>query len=70
MEHGVIDRFEEDIAVIEFSGVTRDFARSELPSEARPGDAIVLDNGVIRIDKGGTAERRKEIDRLMDELFE
>ncbi|MFC5467214.1 DUF3006 domain-containing protein [Cohnella suwonensis] len=70
MEHGVIDRFEGELAVIEIAGTTCDFRRSDLPSEAKPGDAVVVENGIVRLDERGTQERKNDIDRLMDELFE
>lgn len=46
---GIIDHFEENIAVVEIEGVTRDFKKSIFPE---------------------TEKRRKEIEDLMDELWE
>jgi hydrogenase maturation factor len=70
MERGVIDRFEGEIAVIEIGGGTRDFQRSLLPKNAKPGDSVIMEDGAIRIDEAGTKRRKKDIDALMDELFE
>ncbi|WP_336788467.1 DUF3006 domain-containing protein [Paenibacillus sp. MMO-177] len=71
MKRGVIDRFEGDLAVIEVDGDTIDVAKTLLPKKARVGDAIVIeDDGTFRIDKEATKKLRKEIDALMDELFE
>jgi hypothetical protein len=70
MERGVIDRFEGDFVVIEIGKKTRDYPRSCLPTDAKMGDAVIIENGQIRLDKSETSKRKKEIDKLMDELFE
>jgi hypothetical protein len=71
MDHGVIDRFEGDFAVIEVGNKTRDYARSLLPKNAKVGDSVVIaEDGSIRLDEVDTKKRKKEIDELMDELFE
>lgn len=70
MERGVVDRFEGDIVVIEINGVTRDFPRSILPREIKAGDSVIIDNGEVRQDCVDTIQRKTEINRLMDELFE
>jgi hypothetical protein len=69
MKRGVIDRFEEDIAVIDINGVTVDVPKVKLPPEAKPGDSIIIDGEVYRMDANDTAKRKSEIDRLMDDLF-
>jgi hydrogenase maturation factor len=70
MENGIIDRFEGDIAVIEIGGVTRDLPRALLPSDAKVGDTLIMDNGEIRLNPAETTKRKREIQDLMDELFE
>lgn len=70
MKRGIIDRFEEDLVVIEVDGVTRDFPRVVLPLDAKVGDSVLIDNGEIRLDQADTKQRKKEIQSLMDELFE
>lgn len=70
MEYGVIDRFEDETAVIEVDGTTRDVPMASLPNDAKVGDAVVIDNGEIRLDRHSTSKRNSEVDRLMDELFE
>jgi hypothetical protein len=70
VERGIIDRFEGDIAVIEVDGEARDYARSKLPRGAQAGDAVVIENGEIRLDEAANEKRKRDIDRLMDELFE
>lgn len=71
MEKGFIDRFEGELAVVEFDGGTRDFPRDALPEGAAVGDCVVLrSDGKLALDPKGTAARKREIEALMDELFE
>jgi Protein of unknown function (DUF3006) len=67
----IIDRFEGDLAVCEAEdGKMVDIEKSKLPKNAEIGDVIILENGYFRIDKEETDKRRKEIEDLMNELFE
>lgn len=67
----IIDRFEEEIAVCEDdTGTTIDIKRSNLPTNVDVGHVIIFEKNHYRIDKKETEQRRKEIDDLMDELFE
>jgi len=62
----IIDRFEGDYAVVELEDrSTANLLRSLVPPGAREGDVLV-----IEIDKNATAERRKKIQKLMEELWE
>lgn len=70
MRKGVIDRYEGDYAVVEFDGETEDILKSELPEEAKTGDTLIFEDGTVRVDTADTAKRKKEIEDLMDELFE
>lgn len=70
MENGVIDRFEGDIVVVEIEGLTRDLPRASLPRGAKVGDIIVIDNNEIRLNPTETTKRKKELQDLMDQLFE
>jgi len=67
----IIDRFEDDIAVIECEDKTaKNISCSLLPKGAKPGDVIREDNsGVLSIDIKETNERKKRIKKLMDSLF-
>ena len=67
---GIIDRFEEDIAVVEVDGATRDFQKSIFPAGAEPGDFVEITGDHVVILKDETAKRREEIEKLMDELWE
>lgn len=63
----IIDRFEGDMAVIEYEGGTFNLPRNLLPSEVREGDVIKI---LITVDKEETENRRKRIQGLMDDVFE
>jgi len=70
MKKGIIDRFEGDFAVVEFEDKMEDILRSKLPKEAEVGDVLIFEGDQIRVDKDETEKLRKEIEELMDELFE
>ncbi len=62
----IIDRFEEDRAVIEYEGGSFSLPRRFLPPGAREGDILRLN---VVVDAEETARRRNRIKRLEDELF-
>lgn len=67
----IIDRFEGDLAVCEAEdGKMVDIEKSKLPKNADVGDVIILENGHFRVDKEETDKRRKEIEELMNEVWE
>ncbi|MFJ7831743.1 DUF3006 domain-containing protein [Peribacillus sp. NPDC097284] len=71
MKQGIIDRFEGKIAVVEIDGGDmKDFPQSSLPKGAKVGDMLIIDGDTITVSKEGTRKLKKEIDDLMDELFE
>ena len=71
MKQGIIDRFEGKIAVVEIDGGDmKDFPKSALPKGAKVGDMLIIDGDAITVSKEGTRKLKKEIDDLMDELFE
>ena len=61
---GVIDRIEEDIAVIEFD----DGFQMELPAKYISGarEGVVVE---IRVDEGETGKRRADIAKLQQDLL-
>lgn len=69
MTKGIIDRFEGDYAVVEIEGVMNNIKRSNIPAEAREGDVILYDKIRWKIDRQGTEELKKEIQKLADELW-
>ncbi|WP_242237948.1 DUF3006 domain-containing protein [Bacillus cereus group sp. BfR-BA-01316] len=70
MQRGIIDRFEGELAVIEINNLTIDVPRSKLPSTAKEGDVLIIEDDKYTIDKNETDKRRCEIQNLMDKLFE
>lgn len=65
-----IDRFEGEFAVCEQEDRTMINIRKEnIPKEAKEGDILVIEGESIYIDTAGTAERKKRINRLMDDLW-
>ena len=63
----IIDRFEGDLAVIEYQGQTFALPRRLLPPEAKEGQVLKLE---FFIDHNETRKRTAKIKRLMDELFQ
>lgn len=61
----IIDRFEENIAIIETDESTIDIPRKYLPKNASEGDIIKL-----VVDKNTTDTRKKRINKLAESLFE
>lgn len=72
MLRGIIDRFEENYAVIEIIEKEPYFIeieKNKLPQNAAQGDVLILGD-VIKIDKAETQKRKAHIDELFEELFE
>lgn len=66
----IIDRFEEDLAIIEKDGETFiEVLRSLLPSDAKEGDCLKLVDGVYLIDAETTQARAATIAEKMRRLF-
>lgn len=72
MRKGVIDRFEGDIAVIEWldNQEKLDLPCTKLPKGAEVGDVLLFDGATWKVDKEETERRGKEIKKLMEELWE
>lgn len=67
----IIDHFEEKLAVCEDgSGNLVDIERDKIPKKAQEGDVIILKNGKFVVDKNQTDKLRKEIEDLMNEVWE
>jgi hypothetical protein len=65
-----IDRFEGEFAVCEQEDRTMvNIPKVNIPQEAKEGDILVIEGESIYIDTAGTAERKKRINRLMDDLW-
>lgn len=67
----IIDRFENDFAVVETdSGEHVNIERKLLPPDAREGDCIAEENGRFIVDIKETDRRRKRIIELQNNLWE
>ena len=66
----IIDRFEEDKAVLECeSGESMVIERALLPENAVEGDISLFDGEKYIIDKKATAARRGKMREKMEQLF-
>ncbi|QXM07082.1 DUF3006 domain-containing protein [Crassaminicella indica] len=67
----VIDRFEESTAVCEREdGNIINIERSKIPYAAKEGDVLVISGNSIRIDYEKTLKRKKEIETIVEDLWE
>ncbi|MGE8206022.1 DUF3006 domain-containing protein [Heyndrickxia sp. NPDC080065] len=67
----VIDQLEDRFAVCEDeSGNTVDIERSKIPKSVTVGDVLILKNGKYVVDKNQTEKLRKEIEDLMDDVWD
>lgn len=67
----IIDRFEGKFAVCEKEDRTMiDIKKSKIPSIAKEGDVLSIDNDVIIIDIEKTEKKRREIENLTEDLWE
>lgn len=70
MKKFIVDRFEEEYAVLEKEeGGTVDVLKSELP-EVREGDVLTYENGIYTVDCEETQKRKELIREKMRKLFE
>lgn len=67
---GIIDRFEEDWAVIELEdGGFMDIHMSNLPSNASEGSVVFIENNKATLLPEETQARKRHIGKLMENLF-
>jgi hypothetical protein len=67
----IVDRCEGDLAVCEKDDKsTLAIPLSELPLEVRPGDVVVFENGLYRIDLSETKDLKKLVEKLANDLWE
>lgn len=70
MKQFIIDRFEEDYAVLESPDRTMtELPRDHLPVGANVGDVLLFDGETYRIDTDATEERRRRIEAKMNRLW-
>ena len=60
----IIDRFEGDFAIVETDNGMINVPKSELPENAKEGDALKF-----VIDMEATQGRKQRIDKMMNKLF-
>lgn len=66
-----IDRFEGKYAVCEKEDLTMiDINIDLLPPGAKEGDILIIDGDNIKIDEKKTKDRRKEMEKLLNDLWE
>ena len=65
----IIDRFEENCAVLETDKGTAVISRSELPDTAREGDILELRSGSYIINKAETRKRRRLISSKLGSII-
>ena len=65
----IIDRFENNKAVLETDGGMIEIERSQLPENVREGDVITKNNGVWTVDIPATEKRRSDMRELMKRLM-
>jgi hypothetical protein len=66
-----IDRFEGNYAVCEANDKSMlTIEKSKLPRSAREGDILIISGDKITIDVKGTREKKKNIKKLVDDLWE
>lgn len=66
----VIDRFEGRFAVCEKDDRTMmNIEKSKIPAKAAEGDVLDIEEGTVTLDVEETARRKKEIEKLADDLW-
>lgn len=67
---GIVDRFEENIVVIEINGKTQDILRSFVAEDVQEGDVVEFQDGIWIRNPLATEKRSKKIKDLMDSLWD
>lgn len=66
----IIDRFEGNYAVCEADDKSMlNIEKSKLPRSAREGDILYVNGDKIRIDVKGTRERKRKIEKMVEDLW-
>ena len=66
----IIERFEDDTAVIERDGVFEKIPKNMIEKNASEGDILIEKDGIYTVDKTGTQKRREEMIKLQNSLWE
>jgi hypothetical protein len=67
---GIIDRFEGDLVVVEIGNEIKNFNIAIFPKNASVGDIVEIKGEHVSVLKKETDIRRKEIEDLMNDVFE
>lgn len=68
---GIIDRFEENFAVIELENREMiNIDKLRIPKKAKEGDVINIEDNIITLNKKESEQLKKEIDKLTEDLWE
>lgn len=67
---GIVDRFEDNIVVIEINGKTQDILRSFVAEDVQEGDVVEFQDGIWIRNPLATEKRSKKIKDLMDSLWD
>lgn len=66
----IIDRFEEDFAVVEDNGVIINVPRSKLPADSKEGSVLLMTaEGEYQLDLSSTKQRKRDIKNRFDALI-
>ena len=66
----IVDRFEENFAVCEKEdGSLINIKRDVIPKEVKEGDVLIINKNLIAIDKEETDRRKKEIEKLTEDIW-
>lgn len=65
----ILERFEDDTAVLEVDGEIKKISRSKISSDVSEGDVLIEKKGIYIADKENTEKRRKEILKLQNSLW-
>lgn len=67
---GIIDRFEEEFAVVEIEGKTKDYPKGIFLVKYKLGMSFILQETKLRLIDAKQKKLAKEIEDLMNEVWE
>lgn len=65
----ILERFEDDTAVLEIDGEIKKIDRSKISDSVSEGDVLIEKDGIFMADRENTEKRRKEILKLQNSLW-
>lgn len=70
LRKGIVDRFESGYIVIEIDGTTENFPVHFINGDVVIGDVVSIENNTITSLKSETNALRKEVEDLMNEVWD